>query len=221
MKALCIGLCVILQAIILVRPAASNDWEQVFESDSLRLFKRDYAGSSLDEIRGVVLVKASLNSVMALLKDAPFNQHWVYRSGGAQVLQEHGYAQAFVYGVVDAPPPMKDRDTVVRFDYQQNPVTADIVVSITNAPDFVATRKEFVRVPAMGGYWGLKPQEDGWVEVTYQVYGDPGGWIPTWLANQAALISVKNTLQNLVAVVDRYANATSDFVKERGPMVDQ
>lgn len=195
-------------------PVMASDWELVYSTDTLRVSRRDYAGSALDEIKGVVRVKASLNAVMALLKDAPFNQQWVFRSGGARILEESGYAQAYVYGVVDAPLPMSDRDTVVRFDYGQDPQTKDITVTITNFPDFKAPVAEHVRVPAMGGYWGLKPEAGGWVEVTYQIHGDPGGWIPAWLANQAALLSVRHTLENLATVVHRYANARSEFVQE-------
>lgn len=197
-------------------PARANDWKIVYEADSLQVSKRDYAGSMLDEIKGVVRVQASLNALMALLKDAPFNRHWVYRSGGAQILKESGYAQAHVYGVVDAPLPMTDRDTVVRFDFQQDPVTKEITVAITNVPEFIAPKAGVVRVPDMGGHWRLKPESDGWVAVTYQVYGDPGGWIPAWLANHAAVLSVKHTLQNLTEVVSRYENAHSAFVEEAG-----
>ena len=214
MKGLLIGLFGLLYGVVFAIPAMAAAWEVVFEAENLHVLKRDYEGSSLDEIKGVVRVRSSLNAVMALLKDAPFNQHWVYRSGGASILQESGYAQAYVYGVVDAPLPMSDRDTVVRFDYEQDPVTREITVTITNQPDFIAPKADFIRVPAMGGHWGLKPEADGWVEVTYQIYGDPGGWIPVWLANQAALISVKNTLFNLAAVVNRYAHARSEFVPE-------
>lgn len=198
----------------IAKPVMANDWELVHKADNLRVSKRDYAGSALDEIKGVVRVKASLNALMALLKDAPFNQHWVFRSGGARILEESGHAQAYVYGVVDAPLPMSDRDTVVRFDYAQDPRTKDIIVTITNFPDFIAPVAEHVRVPEMGGFWGLKPEAGGWVEVTYQIHGDPGGWIPAWLANQAALLSVRHTLENLAVVVHRYADARSEFVQE-------
>jgi hypothetical protein len=206
-----LGFILMLQV---AKVAMANDWQLVYKADNLSVSKRDYAGSALDEIKGVVRVKASLNAVMALLKDAPFNQHWVFRSGGARILEESGYAQAYVYGVVDAPLPMSDRDTVVRFDYSQHPQTKDITVTITNFPDFIAPVAAHVRVPAMGGYWGLKPEPGGWVEVTYQIHGDPGGWIPAWLANQAALLSVRHTLENLSAVVPRYANVRSEFVAE-------
>jgi hypothetical protein len=195
-------------------PASANAWELVYETEDLRVQRRDYKGSQLDEIRGTVRVKASLNAVMALLKDAQFNRHWVYRSGGASILEENGYAQAYVYGVVDAPFPMSNRDTVVRFDYQQDPQTKEITVAISNFPAFIPEKKELVRVPEIGGYWGLKPEKGGWVDVTYQVYGDPGGWIPVWLANLAAVTSVQTTLLNMISVLDRYEGVKSEFVEE-------
>jgi hypothetical protein len=194
--------------------AQAGEWEQVYADENLRVQRRDYEGSELDEIQGVVRVKATLNALMALLKDAQFNQDWVYRSGGASILQDSGYAQAYVYGVVDAPYPMSDRDTVVRFDYHQDQETKEITVTITNFPAFIAEKADLVRVPKIVGYWHLKPQKDGWVEVTYQVYGDPGGWIPVWLANRAAVISVQETLRNMISAVSRYEGAISEFVDE-------
>jgi hypothetical protein len=213
-KRFSLELLAIVFAVHLAAPAMANDWELVYDADNLRVLRRDYAGSALDEIKGTLRVKASLNALMALLKDAAFNRHWVYRSGGAHILKESGYAQAYVYGVVDAPLPMSDRDTVVRFDYLQNPQTGEITVTITNVPEFIAPKAEYVRVPTMGGHWVLKPESGGWVEVTYQIYGDPGGWIPAWLANQAAVLSVKNTLQNMTGAVTHYASAQSEFVQE-------
>ena len=43
--------------------------------------------------------------------------------------------------------------------------------------------------------------------MTYQVYGDPGGWVPAWLANYAALRSVIGTLQTMPVALQRYADA--------------
>jgi Polyketide cyclase / dehydrase and lipid transport len=206
-----LGLIATLLATI---PAQAREWELVYETENLRVQRRDYAGSELDEIKGVVRVKATLNAVMALLKDAESNRDWVYRSGGARIVQESGYAQAYVYGVVDAPFPMSDRDTVVRFDYEQDAVTKEITVAITNFPDFVPAKAALVRVPKMGGHWRLKPEQDGWVEVSYQIYGDPGGWIPVWIANRAAEVSVQETLRNMESAVSRYEGATSEFVEE-------
>jgi hypothetical protein len=195
--------------------AGASGWETVFQSPQLTVEHRPYAGSELQEIRGITRVNASLNALMALLKDADFNRHWVYRSGGAKILQQKGYAQAYVYGIVDAPWPMRDRDTVVRFDYAQHPQTKVITITIANFPEFIPASAELVRVPDFGGFWELRPEANGQVTVSYQVYGNPGGWIPVWLANYAAQISVIRTLQNLPSAVRAYENARSPFVAER------
>jgi hypothetical protein len=204
-------------ALLLAMSAANargSGWEVVLEAGNLQVWQRPYAGSSLNEIRGQLVVRSSLNALMALLKDAPFNRHWVYRSGGARILEESGYEQAYVYGIVDAPWPMHDRDTVVRFDYEQHPDTKTITIGITNFPDYLPRQDDLVRVPDFGGFWKLEPGEGGRVTVTYQVYGDPGGWIPVWIANRAAEISVINTLKNLPSVVGRYEGVRSEFVEE-------
>jgi hypothetical protein len=203
--------------LLLLLPIAAAGWEQVVSSDNLVVERRDYAGSALQEIRGVTRVKTSLNALMALLKDADFNRHWVYRSGGARILQENGYEQAYVYGIVDAPWPMQDRDTVVRFDYRQDAGTGEIIITIRNFPDFIPLDERYVRVPDFGGFWALRPEPGGWVEVTYQVHGDPGGLIPVWLANFAAVTSVTRTLQRMEAAVQSYRGARSPFVRDAAP----
>jgi hypothetical protein len=214
-------LATLLSILIATVPVQAAGWELVYEAHNLRVQRRDYADSELDEIEGVVRVRATLNALMALLKDADFNRHWVYRSSGASVLQDSGYTQAYVYGVVDAPFPMSDRDTVVRFDYQQDPITKAITIAITNFPDFIPEKEGLIRVPKIGGYWRLKPEADGWVEVSYQVYGDPGGWLPVWVANRAAVVSVQETLRNMISVVSRYEGVRSEFVEEAMLSVDE
>ncbi|NQX89845.1 MAG: hypothetical protein HRT77_14405 [Halioglobus sp.] len=195
--------------------ALAEDWELVFAVDEVRVERRNYRGSALDEIRGRVVLQASLNAVMALLKDDDFNDQWVYRSGGARVLQDFGYSQAYVYGIVDAPFPMTDRDTVVRFDYRQDAETQEITIDITNFPDFIPAVEGYTRVPDFGGFWKLRPLDDDRVEVIYQVYGNPGGWIPVWLANRAAQVSVQHTLLKMQDVVGRFEGVQSEYVNER------
>ena len=196
------------------KPAHSDEWQAIFDSSGVFVEQRSYGNSPLMQLRGQTRLKASLNAVMALLRDADNNQNWVFRSGGARILESSSYAQAYVHGVVDAPWPMKDRDTVVRFDFVQHPQTRIITISISNHPEFIPRQSGLVRVPDFGGFWQLSPLEGGYVDVIYQVHGDPGGWVPVWLANYAAQISVSQTLRNMPAAVERYRSATSEEVKE-------
>ena len=206
----------LLVALVMPGTAAAGAWETVLEENGLRVQQRPYEGSPLLEVRGEIQVSASLNAIMALLKDADYNHEWVHRSRGATILEESGYVQAYVYGIVNAPWPIQDRDTVVRFDYVQDPETREIVIDFTNFPDLVPEEPGLVRVPDIGGFWRLRPLHDGRVDIVYQVHGNPGGWVPTWIANYAAVMSVSETLRKLPQAVQRYAGARSEFVRELG-----
>jgi hypothetical protein len=189
-------------------------WELSYDSDNIRVSERPYPGSPLREFRGERRLQARLGEVMALLRDADYNASWVYRSGGARIVASPGPEQAYVYGVVDAPWPMEDRDTVVRFDYRQDPDTLVITIEITNIPEYLPEQPGRVRVPDFGGFWRLAPLPAGEVAVTYQVRGAPGGFVPVWLANQAARLSVRKTLQNMPAAVARYRGHGDPLVRE-------
>ena len=86
--------------------------------------------------------------MMALLKDAEFNRHWVYRSGGATILEDSGY-----------PLGLRVRRCRCALSHERQgqrscasitsriPLTREIIVVITNFPRFVfRTRRELVRV---------------------------------------------------------------------------
>ena len=198
---------VALSLVLLMLPApdgVASDWERLFDNGGVEVWSRPYSGSPLMEYRGERRLEAGLGEIMALLKDADYNRQWVFRSGGARIIAENGFAQAYVHGVVDAPWPMEDRDTVVRFDYRQDPDTKVIRVEIENFPDYIPAQPGLVRVPDFGGFWQLTPEPGGEVQVIYQVHGDPGGLVPNWLANYAAEVSVTRTLQNMPAAVERY-----------------
>ena len=122
--------------------APPGEWETLIADENLLIERRPYAGSALKEIRGVTRIQSSLSAAVALLRDARFNPQWVYRSGGATVLQANGDSSAYVYGVVDAPWPIQDRDTVVRFNYQQDPFSKTITISIRNLPADYPRQKE-------------------------------------------------------------------------------
>ena len=204
------GSCLLLLALPLLALGADpgdTAWQLRHSEGVLQVHSRPYAGSSIEEFRGVTRVRARLSEVIALLQDADYNRHWVYRSGGARILDHQSISTTWVYGVVDAPLPIRDRDTVVRFDLRQDPGSRVITIDILNKPDLLPPVAGLVRVPDFGGFWRLEPLADSQVAVTYQVYGDPGGWVPAWLANYAALRSVVGTLQAMPDALQRYADA--------------
>jgi hypothetical protein len=57
-------------------------------------------------------------------------------------------------------------------------------------------------VAEVKGFWKLVPKGDA-TEVTYQVHTEPGGSVPSWLANKFVVEAPFNTLKHLKARAER------------------
>jgi hypothetical protein len=61
---------------------------------------------------------------------------------------------------------------------------------------FPAGFKEPIKTPINEGYWLLEPVDGGrQTKVTYYVFTDPGGKIPSWIANQANSVAVPKLMK--------------------------
>lgn len=63
-------------------------------------------------------------------------------------------------------------------------------------PDYLPAVEGYVRVTRVDGFWQFTPLDDK-TEVTYQVHMDPGGSVPSWLANKFVVEAPFNTLRAL------------------------
>jgi hypothetical protein len=95
----------------------------VYRSEQLHVDRRAHTGWLLQEMRGVVRVRASLNAIMALLRMLTSTTSGCI-AAAAQGIAGGGLC-ARMYGVVDAPWPMQAGDTIVRFDYGKIPTPGD------------------------------------------------------------------------------------------------
>lgn len=194
--------------------SAESGWRILRQGPGLVVYDRPVDGSHFREHRGVIRVRARLSAIVAVFQDASANHEWVYRSLGAEVLRQESPLEAFVYGRISAPWPIEDRDSVVRFQLSQDPESLAVRIGMRAEPGLAPRYAGFVRVPVLDGHWLLRPMGDGTVEVSHQVYGEPGGWVPAWLANEAATRTVYYTLLNLraMAVDSRYSDVRLSYI---------
>ena len=70
-------------------------------------------------------------------------------------------------------------------------------------PQYLPLDKDHTRVASLQGFWRFVPQGDGKVEVTYQVHTEPGGSVPSWLANSFVVDAPFNTLSGLRTLAEK------------------
>lgn len=196
---------------------ADNDWELVKEKDDIQVYTRLIDGSGLKEFRGITRIPTSLSSLVALIDDAPACVDWMHNCKEQRVLEHTQFEEKYTYNHVGAPWPVKDRDMVVQSLLKQDPSTHRIHIQLTAMADYLPAEKGKVRMSNMYGYWDLNPIEEGVVEVTYQVFADPAGKVPTAIINSTVIDSPFNTLKAMREKAQEEAYQTREFESIHNP----
>jgi hypothetical protein len=177
----------LFQLLIFNSDSAAQTWELKKSENGVSVFSRTPPGSSFKELKSVMNINASLSSIVALINDWDSYPQWVYKCGKSSTIKRISETEAFHYQTVVAPWPVDNRDIVVLVKITQDPATKIVKIISVSKPDLIPPVKDHVRIIEFNASWTLIPQKDGSVDVIYQLLVNPGGSVPAWLVNLAAV----------------------------------
>jgi hypothetical protein len=180
--------------------AAERQWQLEREEDGVSVYLADVPGSKYKAYRGVVTINANLAAVQAAQEDVAGACSWIFSCQQQRLLETEGDVSE-LYTRFDMPWPVKARDSVIQVTTRTD-ADGGVTRVLTAVPQRLPEEKGFVRVPRVDGEWHLKPLDQGMVEVTYEVHTEPGGSVPSWLANSFVVDAPLQTLKALKALVD-------------------
>lgn len=193
-----------------------DDWQKRKHHKGIEVYSRKTANSNFRELKAVVTIKTSLNSIVALLYDWDSYPEWVYRCGESKTLRKISATEIIHYQSVVAVWPAQDRDFVVNIKYSQDEKTKVITMRSSCNADYTPEIEHYVRIKELKATWTLIPLKDGTVQLTYQLLVHPGGSVPAWIVNMAAIDGPYETMLNLKEWVmkEKYQKAKNPLVKE-------
>jgi len=180
--------------------AMAEDWKVAKEEDGIKVSLSEVAGSQYKAYRGVTLIKAPVAKIRALQEDVAGSCAWIHECKSQKLLKHEG-DQSWTYAQFNTPWPVTARDSVLHVTTIQD-ADGSVTRNIEAAPTYQPEEKGFVRVTEAKGYWKLVPKGDA-TEVTYQLHTNPGGSVPSWLANKFVVEAPFNTLKALKAKAER------------------
>ena len=191
-------------------------WEEALEEDGIQVYLRDVSGSKFKEYRGVMYVEASLSCLVSLVEDKEAAPQWLHYCQEARILKRESDLVSYTYSVSGLPWPIRDRDMVFVNRLVQDDDTKAVTIFSEAVPDYVPEEPKLVRIRELRGFWKFTPQEDGGVEVVYQLHSEPGGGLPGWLANLGVVQQPFNTLKKMREYAKRseYQTATLSYIQE-------
>jgi len=161
--------------------AGERQWRLEREEEGVRVYLADVPGSKYKAYRGVVTINGDLAAMKAAPEDVEGSCTWIF-SCQQQRLLKGGGDMSELYARFEMPWPVKARDSVIQVATRTD-ADGSVTRLLKALPDRLPAERDFVRVQRVDGQWQLKPLADGKVEVTYEAHTEPGGSVPSWLAN--------------------------------------
>ena len=185
-----------LALLLLAVPDNPNAWTEVNNDDGIRVWARDVPGSNIREVKAESVIAAPAETVWAVVNDQPHYTEFMPYAKEVRVFSEDAGTNArYEYQLID-PPLVSRRDYTLQATFDANPAEGRYRRSWTAANDKgPKPRQDVVRVTVCEGYWQIERLTDKTARVTYWLYTDPGGSVPTWMANKANTTSVPNLMR--------------------------
>ena len=193
--------------------SSGSDWEKLSDKAGLVVERRPVEGSRSFEIRVTARSLLSPAAIFDTLWNHRDYPQFIPHLKRLDLLSDAG-DERIVYEQV-AVPMARDRDYTVRLQKRVDAAAQRYEIVFANAneagppPDGA-----HVRVRAIHGRWTVEPDADGKGSlVRYDLVTEPGGAIPTWVANRAQ----REAAAALVTAVLKRAQETEGPVIRRAP----
>jgi len=158
-----------------------DNWNLVKEEDGVKIYTKPEPGSAYRAFKGEMLVNCRIEDIIEVLKNTKNINNWVANCKDIKLLKTEGFNQ-YYYIETSLPWPFENRDMVYHYQYVQVR-SGQVRINVTGIPDYIEPRDGIVRLEKAGGYWLLTSANTNQVMVTYQMHMEPGGMVPSWLAN--------------------------------------
>jgi hypothetical protein len=173
--------------------AQAQDWKEARNEDGIKVSLSEVAGSDYKAYQGVTLMKTTVDDVAGACT-------WIYECKQQKLLKHEG-DQSWTYSQFNTPWPVTPRDSILHVTTSEG-ADGSLTRKLEGVPKYIPEEKGFVRVAKVEGFWKFVPKGDQ-VEVTYQVHTEPGGSVPSMVANKFVVDAPFNTLKALKAKAEK------------------
>ena len=124
------------------------------------------------------------SSDLRVLLDAENYSKWYWEVMDSKLLKQASPTEYYIYLTHRAPVGQPDRDVILHAVVEpQTSQNGVLMVKVRSAPDFIAQKPKFIRMPAEDMSIRLTPMPDNKILLEAEGYVDPGGTIPNWAIN--------------------------------------
>lgn len=194
-----------------------NGWTLKENKGGIEIYtKQATINPDLKAIRVRCTLPATLTQFVAVILDVNTGADWVYSTKSSVLLKQVSPSELYYYSEVKLPWPVSNRDFVAHLIASQNPQTKVVTIDGPVVANYVAEKKNIVRVNKATGKWIIAPKGKNSVSIEYTLETDPAGSLPAWLVNLFVTKGPYETFKKLQEQLQKpvYQKAKLPFVTD-------
>ena len=201
---------------------AELEWRLKLDRDGIKVYLGKVPGSKFRAVFSVMELAAEPKQLAALVMDLENCPNWVSMCKAATVIKRVSSSESYVYSVINAPFPVRDRDVVAHVKWHYDRSSGKISMRSDTTPERLPQKNGLVRVQYATSEWHFTPNGNGAVLVEYYAHVDPNGNVPAWLTNLVIEESPHKTLVKMRKLILRgnYIDAEVAFISNVGHDAD-
>ena len=167
------------------------EWNLDKKQDGVTVYTREVNGSDFLAFKGIVEVDAPLEAIVAFLYDTPRTPEWINDCDFAMTLEEVTFRDNYIYQTFDLPFPVCNRALILHSTLTYTKEGASL--RSVSASNFCTDKKskrcgvvqtnEMLMIKRSIGVYRLIVLSENKTKIIWTLHTEPGGYIPTWLAN--------------------------------------
>jgi ribosome-associated toxin RatA of RatAB toxin-antitoxin module len=183
--------------------SAENVWQEVINSDGIVVWERAVEGSSFNEFKGETIIPVNKTEVLKILWDIKAFPKWLPDVTKAEIIKEINDDTIIYHDTTTFPWPISDRDCIIRIN-KRNISNRAIEVKLNDIKDFnIPNSDGTVRVNDLRGRYSLESLGQENTKISYQLYYDPAGRIPSMIVNPGLRDNIYDTLKRLTEITQK------------------
>lgn len=161
-----------------------SGWDLMLEENGVKVFTRDWPGSSFIAIKAVQMINSPISNIVANFSDIDAFPEWVKDMEDAYEVEAFDENRSRkIYMRMGLPWPLGDRDIVSGQKLTQDPQTKIVRIKEWHEGDAIPEKDGVIRMPRLNNEFVLIPEGVDLTRMVWQGHTEPGGLIPAFLVN--------------------------------------
>jgi hypothetical protein len=187
-----------LPLLVLLAEDTGKPWKPDGESDGVAVMRRERAGTDKHEMKASGIVDAPPDEVLKIVRDFPNHKKIMAYTDKSDVIATEEDGKVVHLYILSAAPLIDKRDYALKYvdvsDWQDG--KGYYQLSFSASDKVPPETKGVVRVKTIEGYWKMEPREEGKKTfLTYYLFIDPGGSLPTMIVNSLSGSGLKDVIK--------------------------